>query len=386
MGGRKRKAPSGCYWRAKTLWGRYRPVGATPIQFSLCTDDPRVAKERYTAEKARIIAGLRFGDAKRTFDDVLREWANHVKSAVESGTLSPKTARRYTTSLAQLQVALEGRPLSDITTKLIADIVAKRKQDGVKHGTIKRDLHALSSVMNFAVGNEWCDENTVLVFLERNKKTKLVREQRPKIVLPRQKDIDFVKARSPAVFGFLIDGAIRTGAREDELVKLALDNIDHAKKSLTILGSESGGGAKRDKTRTIRLDIMGGFEFFSSLPSFIGCANVFWHHAGDQYVNFASHFHRKVKSLARQAAKEGVDFRRFTFHSLRHLHAIEFLRRQCGTLHELKDRLGHSTIKTTEEYLESGLLTDEEKRWALYGRPAPVATKVATIDQNASFY
>jgi integrase len=53
----------------------------------------------------------------------------------------------------------------------------------------------------------------------------------------------------------------------------------------------------------------------------------------------------------------GGDFRPFTFHSLRHWHAIDFLRSRTGTLRELQFRLGHSTIKTTEEYINSGLLS-----------------------------
>jgi integrase/recombinase XerD len=106
---------------------------------------------------------------------------------------------------------------------------------------------------------------------------------------------------------------------------------------------------------------------FGEIPRFLGSPHVFWHDDGEPFANFFSHFHRKVKAIARWAKASGVDFRPFMFHSLRHWHAIEFLRGRTGTLHELQFRLGHSTIKTTEEYINSGLLSVEEVQWALFG-------------------
>jgi Phage integrase family len=147
--------------------------------------------------------------------------------------------------------------------------------------------------------------------------------------------------------------------------ELELDHIDCGR--LTIYGAKSGGGGKRDRTRTIDLKVMGGTALFGEIPRYLGSPYVFWHDDGEPFTNFFSHFHRKVKAIARWAKANGVDFRPFTFHSLRHWHAIEFLRSRTGTLHELQFRLGHSTIKTTEEYINSGLLSAEEVQWALFG-------------------
>jgi Phage integrase family len=113
--------------------------------------------------------------------------------------------------------------------------------------------------------------------------------------------------------------------------------------------------------------IRGGPTLFEEIPRFLGSPHVFWHDDGEPFTNFFSHFHRKVKAIWRWAKASGVDFRPFTFHSLRHSHAIEFLRSRTGTLHELQFRLGHSTIKTAEEYINSGLLSAEEVQWALFG-------------------
>ncbi len=380
MATRKRKAPSGCFWKGGTLYGRVRLKGAKPVKWSLQTSDPAVARERREAGKAKIIAELRFGEARRSYDETVEEWAEHIETAVKSETMSATTAKRYTCSLEQLAPWVEGKSHSEITIELIGEIVAGRKKAGVTHATIKRDLNALSSVLNFAVGKRWRRDNPVLAFLTENKQTKLVRERRALIILPREQDIALVKSRSPAMIAAMIDAARKTGAREDELVRAKTEHVDHKHRQLTLIG-------KGNKQRTISLEPMDGYAFFSGLPAYIGKGKdgtatrlpyLFWHDEGQKYETFAQQFWRKVrKEIVPWAKENGIDFRPFKFHSLRHLHAIEFLKKRCGTIHVLQHRLGHSSITTTEWYLKSGLLTAEEINWALYGRPAEAATAAA---------
>jgi integrase/recombinase XerD len=274
MGTRRPKAPSGCFWKGNTLYGRYRPAGAKAIKWSLQTSDPAVARQRYEAGKAKIIGELRFGERTRSYDEVVEAWTGHIESAVESETLSAKTATRYACSLEQLEPYLTGRSMAEITVELIADIVGKRKREAkVTHATIKRDLNALSSVLNFAVGNRWRKDNPVLAFLTENKQTKLIRERRAPIVLPRERDIALVKARAPAVYAGLIDAARKTGAREDELIRAKAEHVDHKHKQLTLIG-------KRNKQRTISLKPMGGYECFKAIPAYLGSPYLFWHDEG----------------------------------------------------------------------------------------------------------
>jgi hypothetical protein len=79
-------------------------------------------------------------------------------------------------------------------------------------GFLKRDLGALSSVMNFAVLHEWKKINPVLPWL------KSVKERRDPIVLPTDEDIALVTKMAPGNWPHLIQAALVTGAREDELV------------------------------------------------------------------------------------------------------------------------------------------------------------------------
>jgi integrase/recombinase XerD len=63
-------------------------------------------------------------------------------------------------------------------------------------------------------------------------------------------------------------------------------------------------------------------------------------------------------------ARRDKSVRRFRFHDLRHLHAVEWLR-SGRSIYALQQRLGHSSIKVTEMYL--GYLTPQEQHTANYG-------------------
>ena len=63
--------------------------------------------------------------------------------------------------------------------------------------------------------------------------------------------------------------------------------------------------------------------------------------------------------------RTGTPFRRFRFHDLRHLHAVEYLK-AGGSLYDLSKRLGHTSVKTTEIYLD--FLTAEEEARTKAGR------------------
>ncbi len=81
-------------------------------------------------------------------------WAGWIKKQV-----GPSTAQRYACSLDQMRPWLDGKGLTDIDGRLIAEIVRARTAGGVTNATIKGDLVALSSVINFAIDQGWRDEN-----------------------------------------------------------------------------------------------------------------------------------------------------------------------------------------------------------------------------------
>ncbi|RSV20065.1 site-specific integrase [Sphingomonas sp. ABOLG] len=67
----------------------------------------------------------------------------------------------------------------------------------------------------------------------------------------------------------------------------------------------------------------------------------------------------------KRAAKACIPYRRFSFHHLRHLFAVEYLREGKGGFYDLSRELGHSSVKTTEIYL--AYLTPEQAARAQTG-------------------
>jgi len=260
-------------------------------------------------------------------------------------TVGPKTARRYRCSLIQLASWLEDRELADIDGRLVAEIIRERQRAGVTNATIKRDLGALSSIMNFAILQSWIEENPVLP------KLALVPERRDPIMLPSDRDIALVIERAPGMVGAMIIAALKTGAREDELAKAKRADIDHARKQLTVVG-------KRNRLRVIDLVPFEGYDFVTALPAFVGKPFLFWHDKGEPYASFAPTFHKLMNRVEAWAKANGVEFRRFRFHHLRHRHAVDWLK-SGRPIHELQHRLGHTSVKTTEDHYLKYLTTEE---------------------------
>ena len=269
--------------------------------------------------------------------------------------------QRYACSLDQLRGFLDGRKLAEIDRRLIAEIIRARTADGVSNATIKRDLVALSSVLNYAIDQGWLESNPVLDRMRR------IEERRDPIMLPRSEDVALVIERAPGMVKDLIRCAMATGARQDELLRARRDDVDHNRRQLTVTG-------KRDKRRTIALDPFEGYDLLRALPAYVGSPLLFWHSAGESYKNFASQFSAIIRRTAEHAEANGADFRPFRFHDLRHWHAVHWLK-AGRSIYELQHRLGHTSVKTTEVYLRAGYLTFEEQQAAMVG------TKTGTADR-----
>ena len=161
-----------------------------------------------------------------------------------------------------------------------------------------------------------------------------------------------------------------TGARQDELLKARQDGIDRIRRQLTIIG-------KGNKQRVIDLDPFGGYALISALPVYAGKPLLFWHSDGESYKNFAGNFGRTVRQTAAWAKANGIDFRPFRFHDLRHWHAVEWLK-DGRSIYDLQRRLGHTSINTTEMYCQ--YLTADEERVA----KQTAGTKSGTVNRQTA--
>jgi integrase/recombinase XerD len=354
MAGRKPKAPSGTVWRGNTLHSDFQIKGK-PIRVSLKTDNPTIAKAAIEKLRKQVLADTYHGGGPRLFIDVLAEWRAFMIGKTGGrwdGQVGEKTFTRYCVSLIQIAPYLDDKKLSEIDGKLVGRIVRERGAEVTK-ATVKRDLGALSSVMNYAATMEYRDNNPVLPWLKK------VKERRDPIVEPRDQDIELMIQRARGMWPQLIEAALVTGIREAALVNARREDLNHERKELTVVD-------KGNKVRVVDLKPMGGYDLFAKLPAFAGKPWLFWRtedkrirkdskrdktKIGDKIEDPAAGFRREVLQVANWAEDNGVEFRSFTFHHLRHKHAILWLR-NGGNIYELQQRLGHSSIKQTEEYLK----------------------------------
>lgn len=346
------------FWRGprggETLWARIELKGkpirwSLRIQWPLRAGDVETARARIEARRTQLVAAAHYGDARRTYMDVFIEWGEkHIMHAV-----GPNTARRYAVSLRQLEPFLRDCFLDELDKKKMIEIVDGRRGTGAATATIRRDLTALASVLDYAIDRDWLatDHNVALARLKR------LEEKRDPIMLPDEADIArVIKAAAPSLRP-LIQAALATGCRISELVTAQRSRLDHTHKQLTVVG-------KGNKLRVIDLDVYGGYEVLRALPVRLNCKWLFWHHDGLPYRAASKHFHELVKQVAADARKDadakakaaGIkpgdsDFRPFPFHNLRHLHAVRWLR-DGRSIYDLQQRLGHTSVQTTEIYLK----------------------------------
>ena len=143
-----------------------------------------------------------------------------------------------------------------------------------------------------------------------------------------------------------------TGCRQDELVQLTWRAFNPKAGTLDVTG-------KGNKRRTIELSGE-ATAHISAQPRTLGSDLIFCRDTGEAFAEAASdytHFRRKL-----DGKREG--FRRFRFHDLRHLYAVEALR-GGRSIYDLSQHLGHTSVKTTEIYL--AFLTPAEAQRAKAG-------------------
>ncbi|MCJ2127685.1 tyrosine-type recombinase/integrase [Methylobacterium sp. E-045] len=340
----RKKAPEGCYWRGGTLWARF-VVAGKEYRFSLKTGDPVVARGRQAAEHARIIAAASFGDGRKRWEDVLSDWSGYIAHHV-----GDRTWRRYLNSLKTIGPHLDGLFVDEISEDTVAAIIKARRTRKVTTATIRRDLTALSSVLSFAVDEKWRKGNPALEAMQSRR----MKERRDPIVLPEDRDIAMAVERAPGNFKFLIQAALLTGCRQDELVTLERRHVDLQRRAISVHG-------KGNKRRVVSLSDE-AVALFRSIPPSLVTRSVFWHSDGRPFVNVATRFSLYGRQLAEAAAKNGREFRRFRFHDLRHRFAVDYLRSGRGSIYTLQQELGHTSLKVTEIYL--AFLTAEEAQAA----------------------
>lgn len=272
-------------------------------------------------------------------------WARHI-----DGELGAKTARRYGVTFKMVDHIIGDKLIHEINGKTIVEIIEFRKRRKVSGATIRRDLTAISAVLEYAEYREWREGNPTL------SKRRQVKERRDPIMLPQPDAIETVISYASPRFGAFIRAAWLTGCRQDELVKAEWRGFNEKARTLEVIG-------KGNKRRVIALSVKAA-ALIKSIPPVGGSPLIFCKDTGDMLAQPASDF-SYVRRLATDVEKNrGRVVQRFRFHDLRHLYAVEELR-AGRSIYDLSKHLGHTSVKTTEIYL--AFLTPEEEATAKKG-------------------
>lgn len=339
--------PKGLYTRNGIYWARFK-VRGHEYRESLRTRSEAVAERRLKALKQSIEDRAYYGAEEAvTWPQAVVAWDAWVKRQRKR----PNTIKRYLVSLGQLRPFLDHMDVQRIDHDTVRDIVKARRKL-TTNATIRRDLSALSSVLDAAIDEGWIKENPAHSFDRRR-----LKEEREPIELPHAESLAAILSLGSR---FIDMAALsrETGMREEEIASLRHDQVNRDRRSISLVHT---------KGRRVREVPLTGhaLAIIDRQPQFLRSPFVFWRAEGMRFKNVASQFYATVGRVARKAAQEGGTFRRFRFHDLRHLFAVEYLREGRGSIYELQQVLGHASIKTTEGYLDH--LTPEEKQRAIHG-------------------
>lgn len=349
----------GLYTRNGIYWARFK-VRGQEYRLSLRTRVLAVAERRLKAERQRIEDVAYFGASDPvSWEAAVVSWAG----AWGQLGIRASTGKRYVTSLGQVRQTIDGKAVQTIDIPFLKEVVRWRSKLGVSNATIRRDMTAVSSVLGHCVDEGWLEENPARM-MDRSR----FKERKAKIILPRSDSVEQVFALASR-FTDMAEFSDETGMREEEVASLEHDRIDRARMAATLEDTKSGGVREVPLSRK-------ALAIIDRQPRFFRSPFVFWRGEGERFINVSSQFYATTKRVAQNAARAGRDFKRFRFHDLRHLFAVRYLRQRRGSIYDLKEVLGHESVKTTERYLDH--LTPEERQWAKHG-------VAQNADQNHGF-
>lgn len=324
----------------KGIWYARVYVKGEEYRRSLSTRIKSEAKSRLKEFREKLESDLQREDSPRKSYQVAV--VQYIQDGIPKLEVSDKTANRYVCSLRALDPFFADATLDQITRSALHTFVRERRRT-VTNATIKRDLTALSSVLKFCLQHEWIEYNVAAQY-----DSSFIKERRDPIVLPTLNAINLALDNLPPSLERPARLLRHTGMRQGEATNLDRHHIDDLCRCTIVK-------AKRRKTRVIKLNDAAIGTVTGTVP-YSGSRVLFWENEGERIKGMSKRF----SYYTLQTAKQHADFRRFRCHDLRHFFAVEYLRNKTGSIYDLQKHLGHSSIKTTELYLD--YLTPEEQK------------------------
>lgn len=356
---------AGIYRRGKVYWARANRQNREHRR-SLKTADRSIAEKRLRTWLDELDA-IAWGDKpRRTYIEAEEKFVREHLTAIK-----PKAALRYGVSLKHLSEQFGGKMLHQITSAELSAFETKRRTQGVRPGTIRRDLACLSSMMTSCVDWEWIDGNIVPAYLKRRAKRGL-KEAPPRTrYLNVDEERRLIAAASPANMrnkngrqagkwtccreAIIVN--IDTGLRREELFSLRWPQIDLARGVIITTTLTKSGRARMvpltERSRTV----------LGTMPRRLDTDYVFVNPAtGTRFVSMDN----GLRGALRRARITDLHW-----HDLRRTSGCRWLQRDGKTIAEVSLLLGHSSVKVTEDryaFLEAEIVAQ-----SLSGR-----TKVGT--------
>ncbi|MGI4813784.1 MAG: tyrosine-type recombinase/integrase [Janthinobacterium lividum] len=329
------------YRRGSTWWARIT-IGGVEHRGSLRTADLKQAQTNLGAWRAKLEAVASGSSSTRTFKAAVVKWAAEVLPK----NCKPSTARRYLISVRSLDVVFGDLAMVDIDKVAISRYVSARTKS-VTNATLRRDITALSSILESCQDWEWRSDNPAHDY---NRKS--IRERREPIEPPTPEEVATLISYAPPGMAAIIRVLDQSGMREAEAVSLERFQVNDLRKQLTLT-----------KTKTNRPRVLSWKTPAGDLSEALALGEpqgfLFLNRDGATYARFANNFIQLANRVVLAEAASGRTFRRFRAHDLRHAFAVRWLR-NGGSIYRLSRHLGHSNLKTTEGYLRWLSVEEEE--------------------------
>lgn len=270
-------------------------------------------------------------EPSRTFDELMLAYLKATQD-------EKRSAGRDRYSAKHLYRFFTGHQLESLRGSDIRAYIDARKSEGVTAGTVNREVGLLSAAINFARNQwDWDIPNPAMGKRLREPEGRdrwITKEDAERL-------IEAAETNPRAThLPDLIRLAVNTGMRKGEMLGLNWERVD-LRSNLIYLSAEHTKSAKR---RSIPLND----EARSAL---LGRARFRAQYCPDSPWVFASRKGERIGSIkhsfARACRLAGI--KDFTVHDLRHTCAA-WLVTAGASLQEIRDLLGHSTIKMTERY------------------------------------
>lgn len=316
--------------RGDTWWMSFMYEGRQ-IRRTTGTSDKRLAEAILGKIRVQMVEGKYFDkpreDAKTFFELMDRYLAEHASRRAHY--------RRYVNMVDNLKAFFGNPKLHHVTPKTIVAFKNKRYEDGVKPGTINRELATLKKAFNLACREwEWAKDNPVCrVSMEREQNT---RDR----WLSEEEETRLLAVAAPWVKELVIFAA-NTGMRRGEILTLTWSGVDFDRRTVTVFKS------KNDERRTIPvnqtvLDLLIKRYDERGREASSGKNLVFA--SGTDTPLDGSNLRRGFTT-----ALEAAQIENFHFHDLRHTFATRLV--QAGVdLYKVQRLLGHKSPSMTQRY------------------------------------